>query len=175
MEDLFSPPQGAWLYIALDLGANRRTKLGVTHVNINARTGRTTANPGILPVIHLPLDGLDATQVEQHLLWKVDFPNELHRASGRRSEWFVCTPGELLNSIKADYVNCFANMHQLFNDDVLNRLYEIAVMPVVDQRLLCRLSERASSSNEVERYIAAVNGVRREIGLAELTESQLYA
>ncbi|CAB3937268.1 hypothetical protein LMG6000_05292 [Achromobacter insolitus] len=173
IEEPFDVPSGAWLYVAMDIRHPARTKLGMTDGAINARTGRQTANPGMMPVVHLPLNSSDAYEVEQHLHKQVNSPRERHMWTGKESEWFECTPPELVRDIKYPYTKCFRDLWRLYNDDDGIHLHTIAKFPPVDYDFTRKLASR-TSNEEFERYIAAYNGVRQELGLRPATDEELY-
>ncbi len=166
-------PTGAWLYVAMDVRHPCRTKLGFTLGREYARTGPQTANPGMMPVVHLPLPADEGYQIEQHLHGHVGYRREPHCTTGSRSEWYACTPGQLVNSIKGHYVNCWEDGYLLFCDDVPNRLYTIATFPPVGHFFLTDLSWR-TTEEEFNRYVAAYNDVRVELGLPAATDDELY-
>lgn len=158
----------------MDIGHPQRTKMGITRGELNTRTGRQTANPGMMPLVHLPLDAYDARDVETHLQSEVyEGRRDRHMWTGSESEWFSCTPPELVRNIAYHYVKCYRDLYYLYNDDDGNRLHLIATFPPVDFYFVSTLGMR-TSSEEFDRYIAAYNGVREALGLPAATEEELY-
>lgn len=157
-------PYDAWLYIAMDVDQGRRSKLGMTLKPLS-RTGTATANPGLLPIVHLPVPASEAKSIENYLHSRAD-GRISHMSTGNASEWFDLTPPELLERILQKYVNSVPGLYVYYCDGVPNRLHELAIFPEIGKQLADALSERPWST--VERYIAACNGVRALLGASPL-------
>jgi hypothetical protein len=165
-------PCDAWLYVAIDIGHPARAKFGVTLGETYTRTGTQTANPGMMPVVHLPVPAAEAHNIERFLHTKISLPAEPHRSKGNPSEWYLCKPQELLASIVPYYVNCMQDLFHYYNDDVPNQLYKLAVFPTVGHGFFMALAE--CSGDDVDKFIDAYNGVRVCLGAPPATEDELF-
>lgn len=96
----------AWLYLAMDLRHHARTKLGMTSGDKYSRTGRQTANPGMVPLVHIAVPAGEVRQIEAYLHSRCNLPSETHGTTGNDSEWYSCSPQQLANAIKHRLSGC---------------------------------------------------------------------
>lgn len=163
-----TPFAKAWLYLAMDIRHSRRTKLGMTAGELYSRTGRQTANPGILPLVHIEVPADEALEIERYLHKKSWCQPEVHATTGSNSEWLSCRPQELANSIKHALTCCLGKG---FNEDGNYDFKAIAVFP--DDARIHDLAWNLSAS-EIDRYFMALNEVRIEFGLPGLSYEAIF-
>jgi hypothetical protein len=163
-----APYAKAWLYLAMDIRHASRTKLGMTAGEQYSRTGRQTANPGMLPLVHIEVPADEVFAIERYLHRKSWCQSEVHATTGSNSEWFSCPPQELANSIKHALTCCLGKG---FDEDGNYDFSAIAMFP--DQAQILNLACNLSGS-ELDHYFMALNNVRIEFGLPGLSYEAIF-
>lgn len=162
------PNAQAWLYLAMDIRHPERTKLGMTCGDQYSRTGRQTANPGMLPLVHIAVPAGEVRQIEGYLPARSGYEIEVHATTGRPSEWVICTPKQLAHSIRDSLPRCIGG---LWNDD--GELDFSAIVEFPDRERILDVARNLQQS-EMDRYFDALNDVRVAFGYSPLSYEALF-
>lgn len=158
----------AWLYLAMDIRHPERTKLGMTAGEQYSRTGRQTANPGMLPLAHIAVPASEAYAIEHYLPARSGYEIEVHATTGRPSEWVICPPKQLAHSIRDNLPRCISG---LWNDD--GELDFSAVVEFPDRERILDVARNLERS-VLERYFDALNDVRVAFGFPSLDYEAVF-
>ncbi|UJJ49835.1 MULTISPECIES: GIY-YIG nuclease family protein [Rhodanobacter] len=146
--------QRGWLYICMDIKDPGSCKVGCTRRALYKRITET-GNPDYMIVKAYKVPPEEAFALERHLQREVSkvARRKPHILSGRRSEWFECSPKVAANALEHDLAKCLG----LQDEDGNPMLSHLIFKPHLNWVSQMQLSGRVSSEEHFENVIAAIS------------------
>lgn len=144
--------QKGWIYICMDLRHPEECKIGMTKRALFKRLIET-GNPSYMIVKAYKIPLKEALAIERYLHRKIPYQQKIHFLTGRKSEWFDCSPAEASKAIEPELANCLGGF---YDEDGNYDLSSIIFKPTLDEGNALLVAERIGSTKSYNNLKSAI-------------------